>query len=319
MSTMPALSASTRGNATAPAGARRRSARHRSEALWGYLLVAPTVLGLAIFYLWPIVETFYFSFTKSGDFGGYTWTGLANYRELISGDFLRSVLNTVIYAAVVVGVGVPLATVVAGLLNTKGLSFRSWYRAVYFIPVVTLPAATGLLWGWLYNSDYGVVNYLLSLAGVPGPHWLTDPHLALYATALVGIWMTLGYNVVIILAGMQEVPASLHEAAMIDGAGPIRRFTAVTIPMISPTLFFVSVLSVIRSLQVFDIVYLMIGNTNNANPAFDSVKPIVYFFYQSGFVENDKGFAAAVAVVLFVLIAALTALQFSVQRWWVHR
>jgi multiple sugar transport system permease protein len=288
----------------------------RSDQIWGYLLIAPTVLGLGVFYLWPTVQTFYFSFTDWGIFGGQTWIGLENYRELLDPAFGRSMLNTLLYTAIVVGLGIPLATVVAALLNVEGLAFRSWYRAAYFIPVVTLPAAVGVMWRWLYNGDFGILNHLLSLVGIPGPAWISDPAIALPAIAVVGIWMTLGYNVVIILAGMQEVPRHLYEAAMIDGAGPVRRFLSITVPMISPTLFFVTVLGVIRGLQVFDIVYLMVGQTS---PAFESVRPIVYFFYQSGFVENDKGYAAAVAFVLFVVIAAMTALQFAVQRRWVQR
>ena len=288
----------------------------RSDQIWGYLLIAPTVLGLGVFYLWPTVQTFYFSFTDWGIFGGQTWTGLENYRELIDPAFGRSMLNTLLYTAIVVGLGIPLATVVAALLNVEGLAFRSWYRAAYFIPVVTLPAAVGVMWRWLYNGDFGILNHLLSLVGISGPAWISNPSIALPAIAVVGIWMTLGYNVVIILAGMQEVPRHLYEAAMIDGAGPVRRFLSITVPMISPTLFFVTVLGVIRGLQVFDIVFLMVGQTS---PAFENVRPIVYFFYQSGFVENDKGYAAAVAFVLFVVIAAMTALQFAVQRRWVQQ
>jgi multiple sugar transport system permease protein len=307
-----------------PAGQPPRSSRRRRtrsvrghEQLWGYALIAPTMIGLGIFYLWPMTQTFYFSFTKPGVFGGPgSWVGLDNYRDLVDPAFASALANTLIYTGLVVGLGVPLAAIVAALLNTDGLAFRSWYRAIYFIPVVTLPAAVGILWRWLFNADYGVLNYLLGLVGVDGPAWISDPNVALYAVSFVGIWMTLGYNIIIILAGMQEVPKTYYEAAMLDGAGPIRRFLSVTVPMISPTLFFVTVLSMIKALQVFDIVYLMVGQTN---PAFESVRPIVYFFYQNGFVENDKGYAAAVAFVLFVIIAGLTALQFAFQKRWVHR
>jgi multiple sugar transport system permease protein len=295
---------------------RGRLRARTSEALWGYLLIAPTMLGLAIFYLWPAVQTFYFSFTERGAFGGWTWVGLENYRSLLDPELGQSLVNTLVYSLIVVGIGVPLATVVAALLNTDGLRFRSWYRAAFFIPVVTLPAAIGILWRWMFNSDYGVVNQVLGLFGIAGPAWVSDPDIALYAVAFVGVWMTIGYNIVIIVAGMQDVPRTLYEAAQLDGAGPIRRFFSVTVPMISPTLFFVTVLSTIKALHVFDIVYLMVGDTS---PAFERVRPIVYFFYQRGFVENDKGFAATVAVVLFVLIAALTAAQFSIQKRWVQQ
>jgi multiple sugar transport system permease protein len=296
---------------------RRRSPRaSRQEALWAYALIAPTMLGLGVFYLGPMLLTFYYSFRDWGDFGDSVWTGLDNYVNLFDADFGRAFLNTIVYTVIVTLLGIPVATIVAGMLNTPQLRLRTAYRVIYFLPVVTLPAAIGILWRWVYAGDYGIVNYLLSLVGIDGPAWVADPRIALYAVAFVGIWMTLGYNVVIILAGMQEVPKSYYEAAMVDGAGPITRFWRITVPLITPTLFFVTVLTVIRALQVFDIVYLMIPRNS---PAFESTRPIVYFFYQSAFVENEKGFAAAVAFVLFVLIAALTAVQFRLQRRWVHR
>jgi len=288
----------------------------QGEIMWGYILIAPTVIGLGVFYLWPVVQTLYISMTKQGPFGGSSWAGVSNFERLATPEFGQSLLNTLGYTAIVVFLGVPVATVLAAMLSTTKLRFRVFYRAAFFIPVITLPAAIGVLWRWIYNTDYGILNQILRFFGLNGSSWISDPNIALYSIAVVGVWMTVGYNIVIIAAGIQEVPVWYHEAAMLDGAGAVRRFFSITLPAISPTLFFVTVLAMIKALQVFDIVYLMVGDTS---PAFDRVKPIVYYFYQSGFIENDKGFAAAVAIVLFILIASLTGIQFWVQKKWVQR
>lgn len=196
----------------------------RSEMLWGYALIAPTVIGLGIFYLWPVAQTFYISFTKPGVFSGSTWVGIANYDRLFTPEFGQSLLNTLIYTGIVVLLGVPIATVFAAMLSTRKLRFRSFYRAAFFIPVITLPAAIGVLWRWIYNTDFGVLNQILAVLGISSQSWISNPDIALYAISVVGVWMTIGYNIVIIAAGIQEVPVWYHEAAMLDGASAVRRF-----------------------------------------------------------------------------------------------
>lgn len=300
---------------------RRRSWRRRgSEALWGYLLIAPTGLGLAVFYLWPVLQTAYFSFTEWGPFGGHEWIGLENYRTLAGDEeVLRALGNTALYT--VLGLlGIPVAIVFAALLNRRRLRGVSVYRTLFFLPVVTMPVAVAMVWRWLYNGEYGLINYTLSLVGVDGPHWIADPATALYALAAVGIWTTIGYNLVIFLAGMQAIPREYYEAAAIDGAGPVAQFRNVTLPLLSPSIFFVSVISVIGSLQLFDLVYVIGGSGQSArgNPAYPRIQTVVALFYDKAFYTNDRGYAAAIVMALLLFIVVLTAVQFRLQRRWVH-
>ncbi|MFE3738866.1 carbohydrate ABC transporter permease [Streptomyces sp. NPDC059134] len=300
---------------------RRRARRDRTvEALWGYAFIAPAGLGLAVFYLWPVVQTGYFSFTKWGAFGGHTWYGLGNYQRLLTDpEFGQALLNTVLYTVLGL-VAIPLAVVFAALLNREGLRGTGIYRTLFFLPVVTMPVAIAMVWRWLYNGDYGLINHVLSLVGIDGPNWVADPDTALFALVVVGAWSSLGYNLIIFLAGMQAIPKEYYDAAAIDGAGPVRQFFRITVPLISPTAFFVSVISVIGSLQLFDLVYVLVGSgqTARANPAFPRLETVVQLFYDRAFVTNDRGYAAAIVMALLLLIIALTALQFRLQKRWVH-
>ncbi|MFI7387726.1 carbohydrate ABC transporter permease [Streptomyces sp. NPDC049813] len=299
---------------------RERRFRHRDK-WWGYALIAPAGLGLAVFYLWPVVQTVYYSLTEWGAFGGTTWIGLDNYRTLVGDpEFWTSLGNTGIYTGLVL-LGIPLSMALAVLLNIKGLRGTGVYRTLYFLPVVTMPAAVAVVWRWLYNGDAGILNHALSLIGVDGTYWVSDPHTIRFAVAVVGVWMTVGYNMILLLAGVQSIPGDYYEAAALDGAGRVRQFFSVTLPLLSPTLFFTTVLSVIQSLQVFDLVYLIIGaNTTNSlqNPAFGEGQTVVMLFFQKAFFDNQRGYGAAIVCVLFVLIMALTALQFRLQKKWVH-
>lgn len=306
----------------APVPARRRRPwRHRgAEAGWAYLLIAPTGLGLAVFYLWPVLQTGYFSFTEWGPFGGHEWIGLDNYRALAADEEVRQALGNTLLFALLGLLGIPVAIVFAALLNRPRLRGVSVYRALFFLPVVTMPVAVAMVWRWLYNGDFGLVNYALSLVGVEGPHWIADPATALYALVAVCIWAGLGYNIVVFLAGLQAIPREYYEAAEIDGAGPVAQFRRVTLPLLSPSIFFVSVLSVIGSLQLFDLVYVMAGSGQAArsNPAMPRIQTVVGLFYDKAFYTNDRGYAAAIVMALLVLIVVFTAVQFRLQKRWVH-
>ena len=303
-----------RGLAAPGSGRRRRRGPHQS-GWWALLFVGPTALGMAVFYLWPTVRTFLMSFTETGPFGGSQFVGLANYARLFQDpELLGALRNTAIYTVIAL-VGIPIAIAIAALLNTAGLKGRSAYRTLYFIPVVTMPAAIALVWRMIFNGDFGVLNQFLAVFGIRGTSWLTDPHTALVAIAVVGIWAGLGTNVVIFLAGLQGIPDTIMEAADLDGAGPIRKFFSITIPMLSPTIFFVSVIGVIGALQVFDLVYMMLGRNN---PAMPNTRTIVYLFYQAGFIDHEQGYAAAIAFLLLVIILVLTVVQFRLQTKWVR-
>ncbi|KKX99612.1 MULTISPECIES: carbohydrate ABC transporter permease [Microbacterium] len=296
-------------------GIRRRRRSPGASPWWALVFLGPTALGIAVFYLWPTVRTLIISFTKSGPFGGAEWVGLDNYTRLFQDpELIGALRNTAIYTVIAL-IGIPLAVGIAALLNTTGLKGRSAYRTLYFIPVVTMPAAIALVWRMIYNGDYGVLNAALAAVGIEGRSWLTDPNTALIAIAVVGIWAGLGTNIVIFLAGLQGIPDTIMEAADLDGAGPVRKFFSITIPLLSPSIFFVSVISVIGALQVFDLIYMMLGRSN---PAMPNTRTVVYLFYEAGFLDNDRGYAAAVAFLLLVIILILTIVQFRLQKKWVH-
>jgi multiple sugar transport system permease protein len=292
----------------------------RADAFWGYAMIAPGLIGMLVFYIWPMLQTFYFSFTEWGPFGDAVWTGLANYRALFNGpEFLMALRNTLVYTLLSVSITEAIALVLAVLLNQK-LRGMSVYRTLYFIPVVTMPVAIGLVWRWLYNSDYGIINYLLSLVGIQGANWLSDPDLALYAIVVADVWSGIGIALVLFLAGLQTIPAEYYDAASVDGAGTLVKFFRITLPLLSPTVFFVTVISLIESLQVFDLIFVMIssGRSASTSPVIDQTQSLVYLFYKNTFVINEQGEGAAVVLTLFIIIVLITLIQFRLQRRWVH-
>ncbi|WP_199498833.1 MULTISPECIES: carbohydrate ABC transporter permease [Mesorhizobium] len=285
------------------------------EALTGYLFILPLFLGAAVLFFYPILRSFELSFMQTGVFKGETFVGLKHYRHLMDDPKMwQAMVNSMIYALVGL-LEVPLAIFFASLLNTPGLRFLSFYRVLFFLPVVTMPTAVGMVWQLLYNVDYGPINQGLALAGFPPVSWLTQPVIVIVAVAAVGIWSGLGQSIILILSGLQTVPPDLHEAAEMDGAGPLQRFFRITLPMISPTIFLVAVLNVIKSLQVFDLIYIMVGPKN---PVFDQAQTIVTYFFEVGFVEHDRGYAAAIVISLLAMIMMVTGLQFYLQKKWVH-
>ena len=294
---------------------RRRPGLRRPDGPWPWLFIAPLLAGIALFYLWPIVQTVYFTFMKFGVFGGTSWIGLDNYTRLLADpDFYRAILNTLIYSAVVL-TGIPVAVFLASLINRPGLRFASLYRALFFLPYIAMPVAISLVWRAMYNGDFGVINYVLSLVGIDGPHWLSTPGLALLAVSLVGFWGSFGLAIIILGAGLKNIPAELYEAAELDGATPWRRFTSVTVPLLSPSVFFVTIITVIGSFQLFDGLYAMLGPNNPVMPATQS---LVFYFYKMGFILNDKGYAAAIALAIMLIIGIVTFVQFRLQKRWVH-
>ncbi|MGM0125299.1 multiple sugar transport system permease [Enterococcus sp. AZ194] len=287
----------------------------KQKLLWGTILVAPTLLYIIVMNIWPMLQTIYFSFNNIRGLGIPRWVGLANYQKAFSDpDVLRSLSNTFIYTVITVPVGTILSLLTAVFLNTK-IRFKSAFRLIYFIPVVTAPTAVAMVWRWMYNADFGLINYFLSFVGIKGPNWIGDPKFVLLAIMIVGIWSSVGYNMIIILGGLQDIPKTYYEAAEIDGATPIKKFFTITVPLLSPTLFFVVTTSFLSALQVFDLVFMMIDKTN---PALKSAESIVYLFYKQTFDSNNRGYGAAIAVLLLILIFIGTAIQMKLQKKWVH-
>lgn len=297
------------GRGVAP---RRPASRWKTWATAG-AFIAPAFAGLLALYIVPLVSTFFTSFTKTGPFGGGTFTGVDNYANLLADDaFWLSLRNSAIYTVIVL-LGVPIAVIVATLIHNVARG-RAIYRVLFFLPVVTLPVAIGMVWRFIYNGDFGLLNSVLGLVGIPGQRWVADPQFAIFAVAVVGIWMSIGTNIIILGAGLHGIPVELLEASSLDGAGGGVQFRRITLPLLTPSIFFVSVLSVISSLQMFDLIYVMIGR---GSPALLGSQTIVYLFYEKAFVQFDRGYGAAIAIVLLMIIMLATALQFRLQRRWV--
>ncbi len=294
----------------------KKSKRGRQEFLWGWMFILPTMLGLILLNIIPIFQTIYQSFFKTGAFGrGNEFIGLANYERLVSDPKIwQAVWNTIKYAVLEVPFSIIIALILAVLLNHK-MRGRSAFRAIYFLPMVAAPAAVAMVWKWLYNSKFGLINHVLNFMGLPSVNWVSDPKIAIISVAVVGIWSVIGYNLVLFLAGLQEIPRDYYEAAQIDGASEVRQFLSITVPLISPTTFFVVITRVIAAFQVFDSIFMIIGTQN---PALPKTQSLVFLFYRYAFVENNKGYGASIVVLLLCMIMIITVFQMIGQKKWVH-
>ncbi len=289
--------------------------RGSSDTLWGYLFTAPTIIGLIILNVIPFLYTVYLSFNETGAFGNMKWAGVENYTRFFSDPVIwGATKNTIIYMIISVPIGIMLALIFATLLNSK-IKGSNIYRAIYFLPIVVAPAAVAMVWKWLFNTDFGFINYVLGIFGIQGPEWLTSPMTAIISVSIVTVWSSLGYDIVLLLAGLQSIPKSYYEAADVDGASSITKFLKITIPMISPTLFFVLVMRVMAALKQFDLMYMLIGE---GNPALEGSQTLTYLFYRNAFVMGDKGYASVIVLWMFLIIGLITLLQFKIQKKWVN-
>ncbi|MEU1875884.1 sugar ABC transporter permease [Streptosporangium sp. NPDC020072] len=300
---------------TAKPGSARAAARVRSrDGWWAAFFLAPQVVGLLVFLVLPLGFAVVLAFMKWDGLGEKSWVGFDNFAAQLSDPaFGTAVWNTVELAFLTVPFGLGLALLIAVALNhVRG---KTLYRVVYFMPVVTSSVAVAVMWQIiLAGGDYGVLNRTVQdWFGITPPDWLEDPNWVIVAIAVVTIWSSLGLNVVIFLAGLQTIPPSLTEAARIDGAGPIRVFRSVTLPMISPTLFFSTVVAVISSFQAFDQIYVLVDPDHN-----DGARTIVYQVYDLGFKRFEFGMSSAAALILLALTLLVTLVQFGVQRRFVH-
>lgn len=294
---------------------RKMSKLARYEAMWAYLFIAPVVLGLGIFYIAPSIASLYLSVTQWDGLSSPVLIGFGNFAELLQDEaFIRSVGNTLVYTFGSVPLTCVLAVILAVLLNTQ-LRGMVAYRTIYFIPVITMPIAVGMVWKWLYNSEYGLINYALGALSLPQPNWLFDEHIVLFSIILISVWSGIGYSGVILLAGLQGISASYYEAASLDGAGKLYQFFRITVPLLGPSLFFVLVISFINAFQAFDLIFVMVGK-NEA--MLDSTRTIVYSIWENGFKYFNMGYASSQAFVLFIVILVFTIVQMALQKKWVH-
>lgn len=242
----------------------------KKKQAFGLALVSPWIVGFLIFTLYPLFESLYLSFTESTIFGGNKWAGAGNYIKLFTSDieFWPSVRITLLYAALSLPIGVIGALLVAMLLNNKIKGIGA-YRTIYFLPAVMPEVAVALLWRWMFNSESGIINYVLSplfsVFGVDKPNWFGDPHYVLGAFIIMSLWGIFGTNTVVFLAGLQGVPSSLYEAAEIDGAGRFAKFKNITIPQISPVILLQVIMGMIGALQIFTIAMFVVRPRRPAN------------------------------------------------------
>lgn len=279
--------------------------------VWGYLMVAPTIIGLIVLNIVPFFQTIYMSFSKSKAFGAYQFCGLENYVEMFkSPEFWKATWNSIYFCILTVPIGVFLALLVAVLLNAK-IKGKTAFRAIYFLPMVVAPAAVAMVWKWIFNTEYGILNSLLG----KNIRWLTDPKIVLVTCAIVAIWSAIGYDAVLLLSGIQNISRTLYEAADLDGASKVQQFFHITLPMVSPTLFVVLIMRLMSSLKVYDLIYMMV---EQSNPALTSAQSLMYLFYRESFVAGNKGYASAIVIWTVLLIGIVTVFQFIGQKKWVN-
>jgi ABC-type sugar transport system permease subunit len=290
-----------------------RLSYRQQEVVWGYLFMAPTIVGLLVFVFGPALASIALALFSTNFITQFEFVGLANFGELFADEtFWISARNTILYVVAHVVPTVALGLGFASVLN-QPIRGRALFRTLYFIPVVCPIVSTSLIWSWAYETEFGVFNYFLRSAGLPPIHWLTDSSMALWSIIIWSVWAGIGYPIVLFLAALQGVSRELVEASKLDGAGVWQTFRHVTFPAISPATFFIVVLLIVGSFQVFTQTYVM----TKGGPGY-STYTIVMYLYTIGWQNFRFGYASAVAVVLFVILSAVTYLQFKVQRHWVH-
>jgi len=285
----------------------------RRNRIWGIVMASPWLIGFVFLTVGPIIASLYFSFTKYTVLQPPSFVGFANYNRLFSEDyrFWTALNNTVYYTVFQVPLSLLLALTVAILLN-QGLPGENVFRTIYYMPSVVSGVAMSMLWLWLFDPNLGLVNVVLGWFGLRGPLWLQDPNWSKPALILMSMW-GIGGQMVIFLAGLQGVPQELYEAAEVDGAGWWRKIRNITVPLITPTIFFNLVMGMIGSFQVFTSAYIM----TQGGPV-NSTLFYVLYLYQNAFRFFEMGYASAMAWILFFIVLALTVIQFQIGRRWVY-
>ena len=305
---------------TARSGATSGAPHRRGPSLWkrsgasSYIFLSPTLLVFLTFVVFPVIFSFYLSFHKWNMFSSEkSLVGFDNYRRIIaSGEFWMVLRHTLVYTLGTVPLNMVFALLVAYFLNKK-IAGKRILRAAFFTPVIISPVAAAVIWRWIYEPNFGLLNYGLTSLGLPAVNWLNDPTAAMFALIVMGVWKSFGVNMVLFAAGLQGIPEHYYEAAELDGAGAFSRFWNITLPLLSPTTFFILVMSVIGSFQVFDIVYVL-----TSGGPLDSTKVLVFYLYEHAFKYFEMGYASAVAYLMFALIFILTLLQMRYMKNRIH-
>jgi multiple sugar transport system permease protein len=292
----------------------RSAGRLGRDTWWSWLFLAPTVLGLAVLSAGPIIASFGISLTDWDLLSPAEFVGLDNFASLLSNDrFVLALRNTAFFTLTSVPLGLILGLGLALALDQpiRGIAI---IRTAYFLPVVTSTTAIALVWLWIYSPQGGLLNAVLGFFGIPPEKWVSDPFWSMPSIVAMSVWQGLGTTVIIFLAGLQGIPQEFYDAAAVDGAGRWARFRHVTLPLLTPTIFFTGILAFIGAFQVFDQVYVL---ARPGEPSRSTIT-LVYFIYESGFDNFKMGLAAAASWILFLIVAILTILYFRSQRRWVH-
>lgn len=277
------------------------------------VFLAPQLIGLLAFMIVPLVFALVLGFINWNGFGPMTFVGFANFVEVLTDpQILLSVRNTAWFAVLSVPGQIIAAFIVAWMMQQVARG-KAFYRTLYFAPHVTSSVAVAVIWLWLFNPQISPLNAAMASIGLPSPNWLQDPWLIIPSFAIVAIWQGLGYQVVLLAAGLENVSRSLLEAASIDGANEVQKMYRITLPLISPTILFLTITGIIGSFQVFDYIFVFMGTS--APPA---SRTIVYEIYHRAFVQFDFGAGSAIAILLFIGLLVLTGIQLTAQKRWVH-
>ncbi len=291
------------------------SRERRKEAISGYLFISPWLIGFIVFFVGPIIASFILSFTQWNIVGAPTWVGLENYRDILTSDarFQKAVQVTLTYAIFYLPLEVLCGIGLALLMNQK-LRGIGVFRTLYYMPYVVPAVAASLVWVWMLNGRYGVVNTVLNGIGLQGPNWLENPATILPSLIMIALW-GVGGSSIIYLAGLQNIPEVMYEAATVDGANRVQRFFRITLPLLSPTIFFQLVLGLIGVFQTFTPAFIASGA--NGGPLQSGLFYMLYV-YNRGFVTLRMGYASALAWILTAFILIVTVLVLRSSRYWVY-
>ncbi|WP_061293292.1 carbohydrate ABC transporter permease [Herbidospora cretacea] len=283
--------------------------RRAREALTGLAFAAPAVAVFAVFMFWPLIQVFWISLQQTRGFGIAKWVGLQNYQEILSDKiFWTALWNTALYTAI----SVPLCLVAglaAALLLNKRMPARGLIRAIFYLPAVISGVSSALIGAWLFNEDIGLVNRILDVVGLGPVPWQSEGVPALLSLVAISLWIGIGFNMVVYLAALQGIPREVFEAARCDGASRWATLRRITVPQLGPTTFFLIVIGIINSFQVFDIVYVMTGG----GPG-NSTTMLVTYAYSAGFEQRQQGYASAIGVVLYLIVLVMTIVQWRVNK-----
>jgi len=294
-----------------------KSRKTRRDMMWGLIFISPWIIGFLLFNLYPTLASFYYGFTNKALIKPPEWVGIANYTKMFTKDdlFVKAIVNTIYMVVFGVSLNIIFAFFTALLLNMeiKGLSV---YRTIFYLPTIMPPVAGVLLWLWILNPRYGILNYFLSLIGIRGPAWFADPLWSKPSVLLMGLW-GIGGSTVLYLAALKGVPVEYYESAMLDGANWLQRTLKITIPLVSPVTLFISITSTIGAFQIFTQSFIA-GGENGAGWPRDSLLFYAVYVYQNAFRYLKMGYASAMAWILFLIILAVTFVMLRSSAHFTH-